>query len=350
MKIKDMSSHYFSKMIETYIIGILIVITKTMKKIFRLIVPFFFFLIPTHSIAQDSLFNKLDSLQKKKDKVGQTNTIRESAYNETTNLTFNSYFVLLGSNLKQEFTKPFHMTGKDWKNFGIFTGGIIAVSFADEPIQKAALKLRERNTGINGVSKFITNFGGLYEVGTLVGLGAYGFIFKNEKLKTTTLLATQSYITAAALETVLKFVSGRTRPSFYSANEEAEPRFTGPFSKTARDLNGKKVYSSFPSGHTTVAFAAATVFASEYRNTVAVPIIAYTAASLIGISRITENKHWTTDVLVGAAIGFLSGKQVVNNYHRYAKIKNAEKKKNQLTFTMNYSYGHLQPGMVLHFR
>ena len=321
-----------------------------MKKFFSYLLPVIFYVLPTHLIAQDTLFNKLDSLQRKKDQVGQINPINESAFNQTTKLTFNSYFVLLGSNLKQEFTKPFHMTKKDWRNFGIFTGGIIAVSFADEPIQKAALKLRQRNTGVNGVSKFVTNFGGLYEVGTLVGLGAYGYIFKNEKLKTTTLLATQSYITAAALETVLKFVSGRTRPSFYNANEEAEPRFTGPFSKTARDLNGKKVYSSFPSGHTTVAFAAATVFASEYRNTVAVPIIAYTAASLIGISRITENKHWTTDVLVGAAIGFLSGKQVVNNYHRYAKLKNAEKKKDHLTFSMGYSYGHIQPGLVLHFK
>ena len=321
-----------------------------MKTLFNILIPVIFFLIPNHLMAQDTLYNKLDSLARMKDKVGQTNVIKESAYTETTKLTFNSYFTLLGSNLKQEFTKPFHMTGKDWKNFGIFTGGIIAISFADEPIQKAALKMRERKTGINNVSKFISNFGGLYEIGALIGLGSYGYIFKNEKLKNTTLLATQSYITAGALESVLKFVSGRTRPSFYSANEEAEPRFTGPFSKTARDLNGKKVYSSFPSGHTTVAFAAATVFASEYRNIPAIPIIAYSMASLIGISRITENKHWTTDVLVGATIGFLSGKQVVNNYHRYAKLKNAEKKKNQLSFTMRYSYGHIQPGFVLHLR
>ncbi len=321
-----------------------------MKKFISFLLPALFFLLPTHTLAQDTLFNKLDSLQRKKEKVGQTNPIKETAYNETTRLTLNSYFVLLGSSLKQEFTKPFHMTKRDWKNFGIFAGSIAAISFADEPIQKAALKLRQRNTGINNVSRFITNFGGLYEVGTLVGLGAYGYIFKNEKLKTTTLLATQSYVTAAALESVMKFLSGRTRPSYYDANMEAEPRFTGPFSRTARDAGGKKVYSSFPSGHTTVAFAAATVFASEYRTTAEVPIIAYSVASLIGISRITENKHWTTDVLVGAAIGLLSGHQVVNNYHRYAKIKNAQKKKDQITFTMSYSYGHLQPGLVLHFR
>ena len=295
---------------------------------------------------KDTLVHKLDSLAKKKDSVGQFNNIDRRAYTENTNLTFNTYFVLLGSSLKQEFTKPFHMTKKDWGNFGKFAAVAVALSFADEPIQKSALKLKERNTGINNISKYVTNFGGLYEGYTLAALGAYGFIFKNEKLKTTTLLATQAYITGGALGSVLKFVSGRTRPSFYEPGVEAEPRFLGPFSRTSRDANGKKAYSSFPSGHTTVAFAAATVFASEYRNTPIVPVIAYTAATLIGISRITENKHWATDVLVGAAVGFLSGKNVVNNYHRFAKIKEAEKKKNTISFNLNYSCGHWEPGLV----
>ena len=190
----------------------------------------------------------------------------------------------------------------------------------------------------------------MYEGYTLAALGAYGLIFKNEKLKTTTLLATQAYITGGAVGSVLKFVSGRTRPSYYDAGMEAEPKFLGPFSRTSRDASGKKVYSSFPSGHTTVAFAAATVFASEYKNKPIVPIIAYTAASLIGVSRITENKHWATDVFVGAAIGFLTGKQVVNNYHRYAKLKSAEKLKNAVSFHLNYSYGHWEPGLVYKFK
>jgi hypothetical protein len=306
---------------------------------------------PLAGFAQkDTLIKKLDSLTIKKDSVGQVNNIHPNAFTETTQLTFNSYFILLGSNLKQEFTKPFRMTKKDWGNFGKFALVTVALSFADEPVQKAALKLRDRNTGINSVSKYVTNFGGVYEVIALAGLGSYGLIFKNEKLKTTTLLATQSYVTAGALESVLKFVSGRTRPSFYGPGEEAEPRFLGPFSKTSRDANGKRVYSSFPSGHTTVAFAAATVFASEYRNKPIVPIIAYAAASLIGVSRITENKHWTTDVFVGAALGYLSGKQVVNNYHRYAKIKNEGKKKNTYSFSLNYSYGHWEPGLICKFR
>ncbi len=299
----------------------------------------------------DSLSKQLDSLRQKKENAGgQYNNINKNAYNEATVLDVKSYFILLGSNLKQGFTKPFHMSKKDWGNFGKFAVVTVALSFADEPIQKGALKLRNQNGWTNNVSKYVTNFGGVYEGYTLAALGAYGLVFKNQKMVTTTLLATQAYITGAAVESVLKFVSGRTRPSYYQPGEEAEPRFLGPFSKTASDASGRKVYSSFPSGHTTVAFAAATVFASEYKNKPLVPIIAYTAAGLIGISRVTENKHWTTDVVVGAALGFLTGKQVVNNYHRYAKIKSAEQQKNTVSFNLNYSYGHWEPGLVYHLR
>ncbi|MGH2647334.1 MAG: phosphatase PAP2 family protein, partial [Ginsengibacter sp.] len=307
--------------------------------------------IPVAGFSQDTLINKLDSLSRKKDSAGkQINNTNPEAYNQSTKLTFNSYFILLGSDLKQEFTKPFHMNKKDWGNFGKFAAVTVALSFADEPIQKAALKLRNRNTGINNVSKYVTNFGGIYEAYTLAGLGAYGFIFKNEKLKTTTLLATQAYITAGALESVVKFISGRTRPSFYDPSVEAEPKFLGPFSKTATTASGKKIYSSFPSGHTTVAFAAATVFASEYKNHPLVPVIAYSAATLIGISRITENKHWSTDVFVGAALGYLAGKHVVNNYHRYAKLKAPNQKKNSVSINLNYSLGHWEPGLVYRFK
>jgi len=320
----------------------------------RIIGQFFLLLsIPPAGFSQkpDTLINKLDSLSRKTDSAGgQTNNIAPAAYNENTRLTFNTYFILLGSDLKQSFTKPFHMKKKDWGNLGKFALATAALSFADEPIQQGALKLRSNNPGLANVSKYVTNFGGIYEAYTLGALGAYGFIFKNTKMQTTTLLATQAYLAGGAVEGVTKFLSGRTRPSYYPPGTEAEPRFLGPFSKTATTSSGRKSYSSFPSGHTTVAFAAATVFASEYNDKLIVPIIAYSAATMIGLSRITENKHWSTDVLVGAALGYLTGKEVVNNYHRYSKLKAPGQKKNTVTFNLGYSYGHFTPGLIYRFK
>ena len=76
------------------------------------------------AFSQDTLVKKLDSLSLKKDTSGkQINNTNPAAYNKKTVLTPKSYFILLGSDLKQEFTKPFHMKGKDWRNFGIFAAG-----------------------------------------------------------------------------------------------------------------------------------------------------------------------------------------------------------------------------------
>ena len=71
-------------------------------------------------------------------------------------------------------------------------------------------------------------------------------------------------------------------------------------------------------------------------------IIAYSAATLIGLSRIKQNAHWLTDLIAGAANGFLAGKNIVNNYHRYAKIKDPQHNKNTLSFNFHYNLGHLE--------
>jgi hypothetical protein len=88
----------------------------------------------------------------------------------------------------------------------------------------------------------------------------------------------------------------------------------------------------------------------EYRDKPLIPIISYSAASLIGLSRLTENRHWPTDIIVGGALGYLIGKQVVNNFHRYARVKyELQKKKNTLSFNLNYFHGRTLPGFIYTF-
>lgn len=292
----------------------------------------------------DTLSHKLDSLQQKADTVKQVNNTKPSNYNEYTKITFPVYFTLLWSDLKQEITSPLRGTRQDWHRFAGLVGGTVVMSFVDKPLQKAIKKTVDSSKGLQRLSKNVTNFGGQYETFTLVGLGLYGWIFRNEKVKTTTLLASQAYITAGLIETVLKELTRRERP-FYIPPGATEPRgrFHGPFYGSGNE------FKSFPSGHTTVAFAAATVYAMEYKKTIIVPIVSYAAASLVGLSRITENKHWATDVVIGATLGYLCGRQVVNNYHRYARIKSPKKNTTSVRLNVTYNYGTIEPGLVYRF-
>jgi membrane-associated phospholipid phosphatase len=303
------------------------------------------------ALSQDSLVIKSGNLSQQEDTSGkQINPINPKGDSSKLLMNPKTYLTLLGSDLKQELTKPFHLKKKDWATLGEFTAITLASSFADEPIQQSALSLKSRKTSLNDISKGLSDFGGIYEIFTVAGIGAYGLISSNNKLVTTTLLASQAYITGGTIMTLLKFLTGRTRPSYYPAGVEAEPRFLGPFHRKLNDASGTNENSSFPSGHATVAFAVATVFATEYKDKPWVPIISYTTASLIAASRITENKHWITDVIVGTALGYVTGKLVDKNYNHYAKSKSGNRQKNKVSFHLKYNFNHLEPALVYTFR
>lgn len=311
-------------------------------------------LIPSIAFSQkDTLVKKLDSLNVTESKTnnGKNNNTSAAAYNDSTKFTLKNYFVLLGNDFKQQVTYPFHTNRNDFKKIALFGAAVAGLTFVDEPGSEFFAKLAKRNKGVASTSNFVTSFGGLYEVYTLAALTTYGYVFKNEKVKSTALLATQAYITAGAIQGVLKYISGRQRPNYISpVTKIADPTFHGPFYKFPVQTSGISSNSAFPSGHTTVAFAAATVYAMEYRSHPLIPILSYSFATVVGLSRLTENKHWPTDVLAGAALGILSGRQVVNNYHRYMKIKQPEKplrkKRGALSFNISPVYGKLQPGVV----
>lgn len=75
--------------------------------------------------------------------------------------------------------------------------------------------------------------------------------------------------------------------------------------------------SSFPSGHATGAFALATVFGHEYPK-LAVPC--YALASGIALSRVYRGRHYPSDVLAGAAVGYASARLVLHFRERVLGI------------------------------
>ena len=87
-------------------------------------------------------------------------------------------------------------------------------------------------------------------------------------------------------------------------------------------------YRSFPSGHTTFAFTNATVLYNEFKETS--PVLAYSGfafATTTGAYRMINNKHWFSDVLVGAGIGILVTELVYHfepfkNFNPFKETKN----------------------------
>ncbi|MEE8368390.1 MAG: phosphatase PAP2 family protein [Thermoanaerobaculia bacterium] len=128
------------------------------------------------------------------------------------------------------------------------------------------------------------------------------------------------------------FVGGRfaDSPQFrdmtYDLGEAAVVNlaFTGLLkAATSRERPNKTDDDSFPSGHTSNAFALATVLTKHYGRKIGPS--AYIGATLVGASRLRSNAHWLTDVTVGATLGYLVGRSVVRRNNRGLKNEAAEK-------------------------
>ncbi|MEX0288572.1 MAG: phosphatase PAP2 family protein [Flavobacteriaceae bacterium] len=96
-------------------------------------------------------------------------------------------------------------------------------------------------------------------------------------------------------------------------------------------------YEAFPSGHTSLAFASATVFYEEFKNTE--PLLAYSGyafAITTAYLRMAKNKHWFSDVIIGSAVGMAVTKLV---YHfDYLFTWNPFKKNEKLVVAPNFNH------------
>jgi membrane-associated phospholipid phosphatase len=164
----------------------------------------------------------------------------------------------------------------------------------------------------------------------VVGLGLYGYIAGDGKAKNTFLLSTESFIVTGVFAQILKRSTGRHRP--YTG--DSHDTWSGP------SISGQNDHLSFPSGDASSAFAIASVIASEYNNWVVPPLV-YTASTLIALSRVHNNGHWSSDAFVGSAIGYFTGKAIIAS-HRDGKESNLSIapmiEEKDLGFVVTYRY------------
>jgi len=210
----------------------------------------------------------------------------------------------------QTLISPLEWKGKQWITFGAVVSSGVIIYTQDKKVQRYFSK--HQNGTLSNLSKYgIEPLGsGLYTSVILGGLYVGGRLSSNSRLSATSLTAVESFVISSLFTQVLKHTFHRHRP-FQDALPQPN-RFEGPFKGFD--------YTSFPSGHSTAAFGVASVFAFEYRKTIWVPILAYGLASSVAISRVYDNRHWASDVLIGSSIGIYTGYMI----HKLNKVKPAK--------------------------
>lgn len=197
--------------------------------------------------------------------------------------------------------------------------GFAGITVAMFPLDKAAARrLRSPSSSENRfIDGATTGFELMADPGSIIiGSGMYvaGRLTHHRELADVGLHATESIIVGSGITMVLKGALGRSRPYVTDEKDPSDFKFGKGFGSADRQ--------SFPSGHTTSAFAAAAAITSEVKRLypsytwVAGPAM-YGSATMVGLSRMYHNKHWASDVALGAAIGTFSGLKIVRYSHNH---------------------------------
>jgi len=136
---------------------------------------------------------------------------------------------------------------------------------------------------------------------TYLGDGAFamsvGLIFLLFKQRRICLLVWSSYILSGLIAQALKYFITELRPGSYPGLSD--------YQYFIQDVTLRGSQASFPSGHTTTAFALAAVLAFWYKDK-RISILLLLLAVMVGYSRIYTGNHFMIDVLGGSIIGIAS--------------------------------------------
>ena len=206
------------------------------------------------------------------------------------------YFEGIFSDIAYTATSPSRWDKSDWIMAGSVTIGTGFFVGLDEEIRDVFEDNRSSTT--DDFANLFEPFGnGLVTIPALAAFYVFGYYDENDKAKRTALIATESFLITGLYTTILKVSMGRHRPSAGASSTSFDGFTTDQ--------------KSFPSGHTSTAFAIATVIANKYEETPYIKPISYGIASLTGLSRINDEKHWASDVFFGAALGYFTSKTIL---------------------------------------
>lgn len=192
-----------------------------------------------------------------------------------------------------------------------FTAMTLAITPVDEELAGTAQdSIFQKNTWLRrsaAVVREVATPGSVIIGSTLYIVGRTG---GNERMAEIGLHGLEALAVGGGVTFLLKGLVGRSRP-YMGADSPRNFGFARGF--------GSPDYRSFPSGHTVMAFAAAAAVTQTTdkwwpSTTWYIAPALYGGATLAGLSRMYNNKHWASDVVVGAAIGTFAGLKVMR-YH-----------------------------------
>ena len=199
------------------------------------------------------------------------------------------------------FKSPLHWESNNWLKAGIFTGSAILLYAYDRQMQNFVQEHKsDFITSLTDATNYLGN--GYFVLSAEALLYCYGHIASDEKARRISLEMLESFAVVGVTVTGLKMLTHRHRPS----TSDSPDIWDGP-SFSSHNI-------AFPSGHAAVAFSWATVLAEEFKDQPVIGIVSYSLAAGTAFARVYKNKHWMSDVFVGAVLSHIITKKIVALY------------------------------------
>jgi membrane-associated phospholipid phosphatase len=214
--------------------------------------------------------------------------------------------------------QPLHYDWKDWTAFGGVAAATTLAFVYDDEIY-AFINRNFCDDKMNSVARYINVVGEeLFILPCIAGTYVVSAINKDCRLRNMSLAVLQSFVYAEVASAGLKVLTCRVRPSDVNGQQTTGngQSWLGPFATFES--------TSFPSGHAMRSFAVATTVAGFYPEKTWVGIVSYSMATLCSMGRVATNDHWTSDVLVGAALGYFIGRGVVKFNNKIGNISSVD--------------------------
>ncbi|HYL93036.1 MAG TPA: capsule assembly Wzi family protein, partial [Alphaproteobacteria bacterium] len=230
--------------------------------------------------------------------AGESSPAQESwpGHNGEASLVPTRFLKNLAQDQRDIWTSPFHARIRDLNWIAPAIGFSAGLGAADSEISS-------RISGTSTIEKHsntLSNGG----VGALAAVGGGLYLYGKWKGDThqqeAGILAGEAAINGFVVDEALKAISRRERPT----DGIGEGRFG----------KGSALNSSFPSAHAAISWSIASVLAHEYPGPLT-QILVYGVATGVSVTRVTAQKHFPSDVVVGSALGWLIGRQVYASHH-----------------------------------
>lgn len=206
----------------------------------------------------------------------------------------------------------FRLDSRDAAVAGGVLGSTVVLFAVDEKVHEFFLQKRNRDLDVF-FSDYTDKLGRIGYCEILSG-GIYlsGLIAGSDGIRKTGRLLFEALAVSGTAVMAFRYGFGRARPYM----EEGLFEF--------RHFHGTERYQSFPSGHTAVAFSVATVLAARIDEWWSYAGF-YSLASLVPLGRVYLDQHWSSDLLLGAAVGVIGAASVLSA-EEYRQNKSASKK------------------------